>query len=141
MRDAGHQAHSALKKLGYPVGMAYRFSNFRLDPVARLLQREGAPLEVPRRAFDCLVYLIENRSRAVGRDELIERVWHRANVSDNQLAQTVLAARKLLDDDGNQQRMIRTVAGFGYHFVGEIEVGQTRRVAERACTRADARGC
>ncbi len=111
--------------LGYPGPMAYRFSNLRLDPGARLLQRDGTPLEVPRRVFDCLVYLIENRSRAVGRDELIEKVWHRANVSDNQLAQTVLAARKLLDDDGIQQRMIRTVAGFGYHFVGEIAVEET----------------
>lgn len=102
--------------------MTYRISNVRLDPVARLLQRDGELLDVPRRVFDCLAYLVEHRSRAVGRDELIEQVWHRSNVSDNQLAQTVLAARRLLDDDGVQQRMIRTVAGFGYHFIGVVEV-------------------
>ncbi|GMU43032.1 MAG: winged helix-turn-helix domain-containing protein [Xanthomonadales bacterium] len=102
--------------------MNYRFANFRLDPIARRLTRDELALEVPRRVFDCLVYLIEQRARAVGRDELIEYVWRRSNVSDNQLAQTVLAARRLLDDDGAQQRLIRTVSGFGYHFVGEVQV-------------------
>ncbi len=102
--------------------MAYRICNLRIDPEARLLQRDGEALDVPRRVFDCLAYLIEQRARAVGRDELIEQVWHRSNVSDNQLAQTVLAARRLLDDDGVQQRLIRTVPGFGYHFIGAIEV-------------------
>lgn len=102
--------------------MAYRVSKLRIDSDARLLQRDGATLDVPRRVFDCLAYLIEHRSRAVGRDELIEKVWHRSNVSDNQLAQTVLAARRLLDDDGVQQRLIRTVPGFGYHFIGAVEM-------------------
>lgn len=77
---------------------------------------------MPRRVFDCLAYLIEHRTRAVGRDELIQRVWHRSKVSDNQLAQTVLAARQLLDDDGVQQRSIRTVPGFGYHIMGPVDM-------------------
>jgi len=102
--------------------MTFRIANLRLDPVARLLQRDGLPLDVPRRVFDVLAYLMEHRARAVGRDELIERVWRRSNVSDNQLAQTVLAARRLLDDDGVQQRWIRTVPGFGYHFIGPVEI-------------------
>lgn len=102
--------------------MSYRISNVRLGPVARLLQRDGEALDVPRRVFDCLAYLIEHRTRAVGRDEPIEQVWHRSNVSDNQLAQTVLAARRLLDDDGVQQRPIRTVPGFGYHFMGPVDM-------------------
>ncbi|HWS26341.1 MAG TPA: winged helix-turn-helix domain-containing protein, partial [Xanthomonadales bacterium] len=101
--------------------MIYRVKNLRIDLEARLLQRDGQALDVPRRVFDCLAYLIEHRARAVGRDELIEQVWHRSNVSDNQLAQTVLAARRLLDDDGVQQRLIRTVPGFGYHFIGSVE--------------------
>lgn len=104
------------------AGSAYRFGEFTLDPASRLLQRGDVRVDVPRRVFDCLQYLIEHRERAVGREELIEKVWKRSNVSDNQLAQTVLAARKLIGDAGARQTQIRTVAGFGYHWVGAIEM-------------------
>ncbi len=100
---------------------SFRFGEFSLHPAARQLLHGTTAIDVPRRVFDCLAYLLLHRERAVGRDELIEQVWKRDNVSDNQLAQTVLAARKLIADDGVAQRMIRTVPGFGYHWVGAVE--------------------
>ena len=102
--------------------MDYRFDRFALDPASRLLRCGETTLDVPRRVFDCLVCLIERRERAVSRDELIEVVWRRSNVSDNQLAHVIATARRLLDDDGSVQRMIRTVPGFGYHWVEPVQV-------------------
>ncbi len=101
--------------------MIYRFAGLTLDIASRLLSDASGPIEVPRRVFDCLAYLIEHRDRAIGRDELIRHVWGRDNVSDTQLAQTVLRARRLVSDDGAVQRLIRTVPGFGYHWVGPVE--------------------
>ncbi len=101
--------------------MIYRFAGLTLDPASRLLSNAQGAIDVPRRVFDCLCYLVENRSRAVGRDELIRHVWGRENVSDTQLAQIVLRARRLVHDDGAEQKVIRTVAGFGYHWIGSIE--------------------
>ena len=102
--------------------MQYRFGDFLLDPAARLLQRESIGLDAPRKVFDCLVYLIEHRERAIGRDELVRALWRHDNVSDNRLAQVVAAVRRLVDDDGNAQRLIRTVPGFGYHWIGPLDV-------------------
>ena len=101
--------------------MIYRFTDFVLAPASRLLARGDEVLDVPKRVFNLMVYLMEHRERAVSRDELINQVWGRDNVSDNQLGQTVLLARRLLDDDGAKQRLIRTVSGFGYHWVGPVE--------------------
>ncbi len=101
--------------------MDYRFDRFALDPASRLLRCGETKLDVPRRVFDCLVCLIEHRERAVSRDELIEVVWKRSNVSDNQLAHVIATARRLLDDDGSIQRFIRTVPGFGYHWVEPVQ--------------------
>ena len=101
--------------------MDYRFDRFTLDPASRLLRCGETTLDVPRRVFDCLVCLIEHRERAVSRDELIEVVWKRSNVSDNQLAHVIATARRLLDDDGSIQRFIRTVPGFGYHWVEPVQ--------------------
>jgi DNA-binding winged helix-turn-helix (wHTH) protein len=57
-------------------------------------------IDLPARAFDCLVYLIEHRDRAVGRDELIAAVWGRADVSEALLSHTILNIRRALGGGG-----------------------------------------
>lgn len=99
----------------------YRFEGFRLDPATRELWRGDAPVAVPPRAFNCIVYLVEHRQRAVGRDELIAAVWGKTEITDGMLGQTVLAARRAFDDTGREQHFIRTVVRLGYHWVAATE--------------------
>ncbi|MET0226126.1 MAG: winged helix-turn-helix domain-containing protein [Dokdonella sp.] len=98
----------------------YLFGEFRFVPSARELWRGRVRVELPRRTFECIEYLIAHRGRAIGRDELVDAIFGRANVSDAQLGQVVLRARRALDDDGHAQRRIRTVAGYGYRWVAEV---------------------
>ncbi|MEP7041728.1 MAG: winged helix-turn-helix domain-containing protein [Dokdonella sp.] len=97
----------------------YRFGDFLLRPAARDLQHAGADVSLPSRAFDCLVYLVEHRDRAVGRDELAAAIWGRADISDAQLSQTVRHARRAIGDDGNDQALVRTIQKFGYRWVAD----------------------
>jgi DNA-binding winged helix-turn-helix (wHTH) protein/tetratricopeptide (TPR) repeat protein len=99
----------------------YRFGEFELDPASRELARLGQRIGLPPKSFECLVYLIAHRDRAVGRDELISAVWGRVEVSDTVVAQTLLRARKALDDTGDRQSTIRTVPRFGYRWVAPVE--------------------
>ena len=60
-----------MRVAGYPrrmTGVRYRFGRFRLDPAARELREGGELVALPARAFDSLVWLVEHRDRAVGRD-------------------------------------------------------------------------
>ncbi|MEO7431767.1 MAG: winged helix-turn-helix domain-containing protein [Dokdonella sp.] len=100
----------------------YRFAPFELDALARELREGNRPVALPLKSFDCLVYLIEHRDRAVGRDELISAVWGRADVSDALLGQTLARARRAIGDTGDVQGAIRTVPRFGYHWVKPIDV-------------------
>jgi len=99
----------------------YRFGPFELDCARRELRRAAVPLVLPARAFEVLMYLIEHRERAVGRDELIAAVWGRADVSDDLLNHTVVKIRRALEDTGNEQRTIRTVPRFGYRWVMPVD--------------------
>ncbi|KRG72017.1 winged helix-turn-helix domain-containing protein [Pseudoxanthomonas dokdonensis] len=99
----------------------YRFGEFELDPASRELSRNGERVALPPKSFECLTYLLANRERAVGRDELIAAVWGRVEVNDTVVAQTLLRARKVLDDSGERQGMIRTVPRFGYRWVAPVE--------------------
>lgn len=98
---------------------SYRFSDFLLRPATRELIASEGPVMLSARAFDCLVYLIEHRERAVGRDELASAVWGSVEVSEAQLSQSILRARRAVGDAGNDQHCIRTVHRFGYHWVAE----------------------
>lgn len=113
------------------AGEIYEFAGFRLLAATRELRRpDGSTSLVPARIFDCVLYLIEHRARAIGRDELIAAVWNQPEVGDNVLAQLLARTRKLLSDDGGEQRVIRTVPGFGYHWVAPTLVSAAAAPAE-----------
>jgi len=100
----------------------YRFGDFSLCPATREFRHGGAVLPVPARVFDCLAYLIEHRDRAVGRDELGAAVWGRTDVSEPQLTQAILRARRLLGEGSGQPSCIRTIPKFGYRWACEVTV-------------------
>lgn len=95
----------------------YRFGAFELQPRARELQHNGASVELTASAFDCLAYLVEHRERPVGKDELIAAVWGSTEISDNLLAQTIVRLRRVLGDNADEQRCIKTLPRVGYRWV------------------------
>jgi DNA-binding winged helix-turn-helix (wHTH) protein/tetratricopeptide (TPR) repeat protein len=100
----------------------YRFADFRLDVAARELWRGDERVQIAAKAFDCLAYLIEHRSRAVGRDELTAAVWGLADDGDNLLTQAIWRLRRTLGDDGDGEGPLRTVPRFGYRWAMPVQV-------------------
>ena len=110
----------------------YRFADFQLDPAARELRRGDERVALPPKSLECLIYLVEHRERAIGRDELISAVWGRVDVSDALLAQTLLRARRAVGDSGNDQSSIRTVPRFGYQWVAATQAVDAAAADRRA---------
>lgn len=115
----------------------FQFGDCLLDRDARELRRAGELLVLPPKVFDCLVYLIAHRDRAIGRDELIAAVWGRADVTDTLLGQTVLKARRAVGDSGNDQNAIRTVPRFGYRWIADVQCVPPPAVGTATSTAAD----
>lgn len=101
--------------------MPFRFDKFELDAEKFELRRNGVALAVEPQVLSVLLLLVRNRERLITKDELIEQVWGGRIVSDSALASRIKTARRLLEDDGAQQRMIRTIHGRGFRFVGPLE--------------------
>lgn len=108
----------------------YEFGELRLLPAVREFWHADRRLTVPRLVFDCLTYLIEHRDRAVGRDELSSAVWGRVDIPEARVSELVLRARRVIGDDGQVQRMIRTVSGFGYRWVAVTRSTQVETDAD-----------
>lgn len=100
--------------------MIYAFEDCTLDTELYELRRDGARAAVEPQVFDLLCLLIENRARVLGRDEIFSCIWKDRFVSDSALSSRVKDARKAIGDDGAAQRLIRTVHGRGFRFVGAV---------------------
>lgn len=101
--------------------MLYLFEHFTLDEERRELRSDGSTIvPVGPQVFDLLTYLIKNRDRVVSKDDLIASVWGGRIVSDSTLDSHINAARKVVADNGKEQRLIRTATRKGIRFVGEV---------------------
>ncbi len=92
------------------------FGRFRLDLTGRELRRDNTPVRLGGRALDILCVLASAGGAIVTKDELMARVWAGVVVEENNLQVHVSALRKALEEDGNGQSWIVTVAGRGYRF-------------------------
>jgi len=93
------------------------FGRFTVELRRRELLADGQPIKLGGRAFDLLIALIEASGAVVSKDVLLDRVWPGRIVEENRLQNQVSALRKAFGADHN---LIRTVAGRGYQFTGQI---------------------
>ncbi len=110
----------------------YEFGDFRVSESLKAVFKADEPVEIQRRAFDLLIFLIQERHRTVSKDELQETVWPGTIVTEAALTRAVMKARKALDDDANTQQYIKTVHGQGYRFVGEVRLVEPSAATESA---------
>jgi predicted ATPase/DNA-binding winged helix-turn-helix (wHTH) protein len=94
-----------------------RIGAFELYPSERRLCASGRPVEIGARAFDLLQVLAENPGRLVSKATLLERVWPRLVVDENNLPAQIASLRRILGAGA-----IRTVPGFGYRLELAIAV-------------------
>ena len=108
------------------VDVPLRFDRFELFPNERVLLRDGEVVPLRARAFDLLLALAERRGHLVTKSELLDKVWPRLVVEENNIAAQVVALRKALRSD-----LIVTVPGRGYRL-------DDRAKGSLAATRFDA---
>lgn len=115
--------------------MLYRVGDYVLDLRKFEVRKDDRVLPAEPQVLSLLFLLVENRDRLVSKDELVATVWGGRVISDSAISSRIKSARQLLGDDGEAQRLIRTVHGKGYRFVGEASAhgnGASAQMADRS---------
>lgn len=104
-----------------PSQQHYVFAGFRLDPLRRMLLKEGQPVSLNPKAFDVLLTLVERRAEVLSKDDLLSAVWPEQIVEENNLTVHVSALRKALGDQKGSHQFIVTIPGRGYRFIADVK--------------------
>lgn len=80
---------------------------------------KGTPVELTFKEFELLKLLMENENRAVGREEILEKIWGIHFVGETRTLDIhVGTLRQKLKEAGGEKTYIKTVRGIGYRFTG-----------------------
>jgi DNA-binding response OmpR family regulator len=88
-----------------------------VDVGAHRVSRDGSPLQMKRREFDLLVYLMRHPGQLQTRETLLRNVWGYEYVGDTRTVDVhVRWLRGKIEPDPGAPRRIQTVRGIGYVF-------------------------
>jgi eukaryotic-like serine/threonine-protein kinase len=116
--------------------LTYQFETFEVDDREFRLLEGGAPVQVEPKVMRLLVCLIENRNHLVRKQELLDKVWPDAMVTENALTRAIGLLRKALNDDSHVPRFIETVPTAGYRFIAKVAVVEGTPAEPKALTAA-----
>lgn len=117
--------------------MIYDFGDFTLDTALGQLSRVGEDVQIEPRAFALLCHLVANSDRLVTKNEVVDVIWDGRIVTDAAISTLVKTVRRSVGDDGKSQRMIRTVHGRGFRFVGDLRTRLPARAVKEAVAPPD----
>ena len=112
---------SLLRRSGKPdMEEIFSVQGLTINPAAREVKVEGQVVELTFKEYELLIYLFQNSSRVVSRDELLDKIWgYEYDGESRTLDIHIRTLRQKLGKTGAD--CIRTIRSVGYRFVKEKE--------------------
>lgn len=109
-----------------------RFDAYELDLSAGELYKAGRKIKLQSQPFQVLTLLLEHAGRVVTRAEIQKKLWPSDTFVDfdHSLNTAIKKLRQALADDKDQPRFIETLPKRGYRFIGKLEQGAPRVIAQ-----------
>src|SRR6185295_16495173 len=101
------------------------------DRQRRELTRDGAVVHAGPKLLKLLELLLDNRPRALTKDEIHKSLWSDTFVSDATLTSLIAELRSAIGDDARNPQLLRTIHGYGYAFCGDVSIESAPASADR----------
>jgi two-component system response regulator PhoP len=113
--------NALLRRTGGHAVPQLKFGGIMIDTVARLVTRDGIPLELTGYEYNMLEYLVHRAGRIISKTELTEHLYDQDFDRDSNVIEVFVGRlRRKLDPEG-VLNPIATVRGQGYRFTLTIE--------------------
>jgi two-component system alkaline phosphatase synthesis response regulator PhoP len=102
-----------------PGGTSFQFDDVRVDFRSTEVRRGDEQLQLSAKEFQLLKYFIEHRGVTLSREVLLHEVWgYESTPSTRTVDVHVAWLRQKVEEDPKKPKLILTVHGLGYKFVG-----------------------
>lgn len=109
---------------------SFEMGEWRVEPKANVLSREGETVAIEPRVMELLVYLARHAGEVVSSDDIFSQVWPNVVVGDNSLYRGIAQIRKVLGDSTAEPRYIATIPKRGYRLVAPVKWLTSQRSAK-----------
>lgn len=105
------------------AALAKQNENFSINEASEILKGETVLSDkLTSLEYRLLKFMLENKERILGKEEIINAVWKEAKttlgVTDQALDQLIFRLRKKIEDDPNSPQHLQTIKGRGFKFLG-----------------------
>ncbi len=104
----------ALKRKKITKKEELRYKELLMDLEGYNLSYNGENIELTKKEFELLRYLLENKNRVLTRDKIIETVWGYDYFGDTNVVDVYIRYLRSKIDDKYNQKIIHTLRGVGY---------------------------
>lgn len=91
-----------------------RVGSLTLDPLTRQVKRSGKPINLRRKEFDILEYLMRNSDKIVTRSMIMDTVWESGSSSWDSTVNVHIKRVRDKVDRPYKRKLIKTAYGLGY---------------------------
>ncbi|MTQ98203.1 response regulator [Pseudoflavonifractor sp. BIOML-A6] len=102
------------KRPARPVGETLTAGPLVMDADRHEVTVNGTAVELTRREFDLLKYLLENKERVISRESLLDNVWGFDFVGETNAVDVYIRFLRSKIDEAFDIKLIHTVRGVGY---------------------------
>ncbi|MFZ0978905.1 MAG: winged helix-turn-helix domain-containing protein [Candidatus Acidiferrales bacterium] len=102
---------------GYAIAVL-TVDNLELNRIERTAVRGGRAIDLTRKEFALLEFLMCNAGRAVTRMQIVENVWHLSFDTMTNIVDVYINYVRNKVDAGWDRKLIRTIRGVGYELRG-----------------------
>jgi two-component system response regulator ArlR len=97
----------------------YKVNNLIMNTKTHEVIRGGKFIELTKKEYDLLEFLLKNKNVVLTRDKLIEKIWGYDYFSDTNVVSVFIRYLRSKIDDGFDDKLITTVRGVGYVIKGD----------------------
>ncbi len=103
-----------VKKRTTPSGNALEYGKLKMDTEAHTVSYGSDAIDLTKKEFDLLVYLLENRNVVISREQALDAVWGFDFYGNTNVVDVYIRYLRSKIDDVYGVKIIQTVRGSGY---------------------------
>jgi eukaryotic-like serine/threonine-protein kinase len=114
-----------------PQSLRVAFGPFEVNAASGELRRNGLRIRLSGQPFQILQVLLAHPGEVVTREQLREKIWSEETFVDYEhgLSAAMNKLRQALGDSATEPKYIETLPGYGYRFIGSVELRPPSPVA------------